>query len=166
MPLDNKIVAERILETGYGRLRILARKSQTDRTLTRWAIFKSWMNARAFNSLTLAWKEGQDAKSKTYLQHLHKHFNNVSDGILSPIFVRIKYPPSNFGKNCKNDIFELKFWKHGKSMVIAKQALLPCRNCPEDFQMVLPFVSNHNNADDNIKSISCTRRSCKSILFS
>jgi hypothetical protein len=59
----------------------------------------------------------------------------------------------------KNDIFELKLCKHGKSMVIAIQALLSCRNCPEDSQMVVPFVSNDNNADDNIKSISRTRRS-------
>ena len=50
-------------------------------------------------------------------------------------------------------------------MVIAEQALLSCRDSPEDFQMVVPFVSKNNNADDNIKSISCTRRSRKSILF-
>jgi hypothetical protein len=31
--------------------------------------------------------------------------------------------------------------------------------------MVVPFVSNDNNADDNIKSISCPRRSRQSILF-
>ena len=39
---------------------------------TRWVIFKSWINVRAFN-LTL--RERKDVKSKTYLQHLHKHFN-------------------------------------------------------------------------------------------
>ena len=50
-------------------------------------------------------------------------------------------------------------------MVIAEQNLLSCRNCPENFQMVEPFISNGNNANDSIKSISCTRRSCESILF-
>ena len=50
-------------------------------------------------------------------------------------------------------------------MVITEQDLLSCRYCPKDFQMVVPFVSNDDNADDNIKTISCTRRSRKSILF-
>ena len=50
-------------------------------------------------------------------------------------------------------------------MVIAKQNLLSCCNCPENFQVVEPFISNGNNANDSIKSISCTRRSCESILF-
>jgi hypothetical protein len=125
-------------------------------------MFKSWINARAF---VLTLREGQEVKSKTYLQHLNKHFNDVSDGILCPAVVRGYYLPSSYGKNSKNDIFELKLLKHGKSMVIAEQALLSCRNCSEDFQMVVPFVSNNNNADDYIKSISCTRRSCESILF-
>ena len=37
--------------------------------------------------------------------------------------------------------------------MITQQAVLSSRNCPEDFQMVRPFVSN---ADDDIKSISGT----------
>ena len=39
-------------------------------------------------------------------------------------------------------------------MVIAQQAVLSSRNCPEDFQMVMPFISNDDNADYDIKSIS------------
>ena len=39
-------------------------------------------------------------------------------------------------------------------MVIIQQAILSSRNCPEDFQMVMSFVSNDDNADDDIKSIS------------
>jgi hypothetical protein len=47
-------------------------------------------------------------------------------------------------------------------MVSAQQAVLSSRNCPEDFQMVMPFVSNDDNADDDIKSISrtCGSREC------
>jgi hypothetical protein len=41
-------------------------------------------------------------------------------------------------------------------MVRAQQAVLASRNCPEDFQTVMPFVSNDDDADDNIKSISGT----------
>jgi hypothetical protein len=41
-------------------------------------------------------------------------------------------------------------------MVIAQQAVLSSRNCSKDFQMVMPFVSNDDNADDDIKSISGT----------
>ena len=50
----------------------------------------------------------------------------------------------------------MKLHKHGKSMVSARQAGLSRRNGPEDFQMVIPFVSNDDNADDDIKPISST----------
>ena len=50
-------------------------------------------------------------------------------------------------------------------MVSAQQAVLSSRNCPEDFQMIMPFVSNDNNADDDIKSISGTCSSQAWILF-
>ena len=49
-------------------------------------------------------------------------------------------------------------------MVIAQQAVLSSRNCPEDFQMVMSFVSNDDNADDDIKSISGTCSSREWIL--
>ena len=98
-------------------------------------------------------------KNKTYLQHLHKHLNDVSDGIFRPVAVRVEHLTSDFGKNAKNDILKLELCKHGKSMVIAEQAVLSCCYCPEEFQMVLPFVSNDNDAYDNIQSIACTRRS-------
>ena len=39
-------------------------------------------------------------------------------------------------------------------MVSAQKAVLSSRNCPENFQMVMPFLSNDDNADDDIKSIS------------
>ena len=39
-------------------------------------------------------------------------------------------------------------------MASARQAVLSRRNGPKDFQMVIPFVSNDDYADDNIKSIS------------
>ena len=38
-------------------------------------------------------------------------------------------------------------------MVSAQQAVLSGCNCPENSQMVIPFVSNGDNADDDIKSI-------------
>ena len=41
-------------------------------------------------------------------------------------------------------------------MVSAQQAVLSSRNCPEDFQMVMSFISNDNNTDDDIKPISGT----------
>ena len=50
-------------------------------------------------------------------------------------------------------------------MVSAQQAVLSSRNCPEGFQMVMPFVSNDNNADNDIKSISGTCSSQAWILF-
>ena len=39
---------------------------------------------------------------------------------------------------------------------LARQAVLSRRNGPKDFQMVMPFVSKDDNADDDIwvKSIS------------
>ena len=49
-------------------------------------------------------------------------------------------------------------------MVIAQQTVLSSRNCPEDFQMVMPFVSDDDNADDDIKSISSTCSSREWIL--
>ena len=49
-------------------------------------------------------------------------------------------------------------------MVGADQTLLSSCNCPENFQMVKPFVSNDDNADDDIKSISCTCSSRECIL--
>ena len=94
--------------------------------------------------------------TKTYLQHLQKHINDVSNGIFRPETKRIQNLPSDLGENTKNDIFKLKLHKHGKSMVSAQQAVLSCRNSPKDFQMVMPFVSNDDNADDDIKSISGT----------
>ena len=39
-------------------------------------------------------------------------------------------------------------------MVSARQAVLSRRNGPKDFQMVIPFVSNDDNADDDTKFIS------------
>jgi hypothetical protein len=47
-------------------------------------------------------------------------------------------------------------------MVSAQQAVLSSRNCPEDFQMVVPFISDDDDADDNIKPISgtCSSREC------
>jgi hypothetical protein len=41
-------------------------------------------------------------------------------------------------------------------MVSAQQTVLSRRNRPENFQMVMPFVPNDDNADDDIKSISGT----------
>ena len=92
--------------------------------------------------------------TKTYFQHLQKHINDVSDGIFRPVVERIRHLCANLGENTENDIFKLKLHKHGKSMVIAQQAVLSSRNCPEDFQMVMPFASDDDNADDDIKSIS------------
>jgi hypothetical protein len=94
--------------------------------------------------------------SKTYLQHLHKHINDVSDRIIRPGAKRFRHLCPDLGKNTENDIFKLNFPKHRKSMVSAQQAVLSCRNCPEDFQMVMPFVSNDDDANDDIKSISST----------
>ena len=93
---------------------------------------------------------------KTYLQHLHKHINDVSDGIIRPEPERIHHICPNLGKNTENDIFELKLHKHGKGVVSAQQTVLSGRNCPEDVQMVMPFFSNDDDTDDDIKSISGT----------
>ena len=49
-------------------------------------------------------------------------------------------------------------------MVSAQQAVLSSRNCPENFQIVMAFVSNDDNADDDIKSISGTCSSREWIL--
>ena len=38
----------------------------------------------------------------------------------------------------------------------AQQAVLSSRNCPEGFQIIVPFFSNDDYADDDIKSVSCT----------
>ena len=104
--------------------------------------------------------ERDDIFSKTHLQHLKKHIKDVSDGIFRPVVKRIRHLCSNLGENTENDIFKLKLHKHGKSMVIAQQAVLSSRNCPEDLQMVMTFVSDDDNADDDIKSISgaCSSR--------
>ena len=51
-------------------------------------------------------------------------------------------------------------------MIGAQQVVLSSRNCPEDFQMVIPLilVSNDDNApDDDMKSISVTRAGILSI---
>ena len=102
--------------------------------------------------------------SKTYVQHLQKHINDVSNGILRPAAERKRHLRSDLGENTENDIFKLKLHKHGKSMVIAQQTVLSSRNCPEDFQMVMPFVSKDDNAYDDIKSISGTCSSREWIL--
>ena len=99
--------------------------------------------------------EGDDIY-KTYLQHLHKHINDVSNGIFRPEAERIQHLCPDLGENTENDIFKLKLHKHGKSVIIAQHAVLSGRNCPEDFQMVMPFVSNDDDTDDDIKSISGT----------
>ena len=41
-------------------------------------------------------------------------------------------------------------------MVSAQQAILSSCDCPENFQMVMLFVSNDDDADNDIKSISGT----------
>ena len=64
--------------------------------------------------------------------------------------------PSDLRGNAKKDIFELKLHKHGMSMVNAQQAVLSSRNFPEDFKVVVPFISKDDNADDDIKPISGT----------
>ena len=101
----------------------------------------------------------------TYLQHLQKHINDVSNRIIGPEAERKRHISSGLRENTENDIFKLKLNKHGKSMVSAQQAVLSSRNCPEGFQMVMPFVSNDNNADNDIKSISGTCSSQAWILF-
>ena len=63
---------------------------------------------------------------------------------------------SDLGENTENNIFKLKLHKHGKSVVIAQQTVLSSRNCPEDFQIVMSFLPNDDNADDDIESISGT----------
>ena len=69
----------------------------------------------------------------TYLQHLQKHINDVSDGIIGPVAERIQHLCSDLRENTENDIVKLKLHKHGKSMVSAQQAVLSGRNCPKDF---------------------------------
>ena len=49
-------------------------------------------------------------------------------------------------------------------MVGAQQALLSSRNCPEDFQIVVSFVSNDDDTDDDIKPISGTCSSGEWVL--
>ena len=50
-------------------------------------------------------------------------------------------------------------------MVSAQQAVLSSSaNCPEDFQMVMSFVSNDDDTDNNVKSISGTGSSRERIL--
>ena len=58
------------------------------------------------------------------------------------------------GEDTENDVFRLKLHKHGKSMVSAQQAALSSRNGPKGFQMVMPFVSNDDNADDDSRCSS------------
>ena len=41
-------------------------------------------------------------------------------------------------------------------MVSTQQAVLSSGNCPENFQMVMPFLPNDDNADDDINSFSGT----------
>ena len=102
-------------------------------------------------------KSGDDiSKVKTYLQHLYKHINDVSNRIIGPEAERKRHISSGLRENTENDIFKLKLHDHGKSMVSAQQAVLSSCNRPEDFQMIMPFVSNDDNADDDIKSISGT----------
>jgi hypothetical protein len=101
---------------------------------------------------------------KTYLQHLQKHINDVSDSIFWPVAERIQHLCSDHGENTENDFFKLKLHKHGKSMVSAQQTVLSSRNHPENFQMVMPFVPNDDSADDDIKSISGTCSSRERIL--
>ena len=71
----------------------------------------------------------------------------------------IRHLTTDYGEHTENDIFKLKLHKHGKSMVSAQQAVFSSCNCPEDFQMVMSFISNDDNADDDIKPISGTRSS-------
>jgi hypothetical protein len=96
----------------------------TDKVLIRWAILSSRINARAFD-LTL--RERQDVTSSKKLtsglgvQHLHKHFNDVSGGILRPVVaVHACHLPSDFGENAN---FELKLCNHKKSIVITENRL-------------------------------------------
>ena len=91
---------------------------------------------------------------------MKKHINDVPDGIIRPESKRIRYLSSDHGKNTENDIFKLKLHEHGNSsMVSAQQAVLSSGNCPEDIQMVMPFVFNDDDADDDIKTISGTQLS-------
>ena len=106
----------------------------------------------------------RDDISKTYLQHLHKHINDVSDGIIRPEAEGIHHICSDFRENTKNDIFKLKLHNHGKSMISAQQAVLSSCDCPENFQMGLSFISNDDDTDDDIKSISGTGSSREWIL--
>ena len=95
---------------------------------------------------------------------MHKHINDVSNGIIWPVAEHIAHLTPDHGEYTENDIFKLKFHKHGKSMVSAQQALLSSRNCPEDFQMVVSFVSNDDDSDNDIKPISGTSSSMEWIL--
>ena len=49
-------------------------------------------------------------------------------------------------------------------MISVQQAVLSSCDCPEDFQMVMSFVSNDDDTDDDIKSISGTGSSREWIL--
>jgi hypothetical protein len=54
---------------------------------------------KSLYNLTL--RERQDFKSKTYLQHLHEHFNDVSDGIIRPVAISNYYLPTDFVENAQ-----------------------------------------------------------------
>jgi len=103
-------------------------------------------------------------KHETYLQHLHKHVDNIPDGVLCPMSICCPHGFSNLGKYTKNYVFELKLCKHGECVVVAIEADLPYGNPPEDFEMFVPFISYDNYADNNIMPISCTGSSRKGIL--
>ena len=49
-------------------------------------------------------------------------------------------------------------------MVSAEQAVRSRGNSPENFQMLLPFVSNHDDTDSDIVSVACTSNSGERIL--
>lgn len=50
-------------------------------------------------------------------------------------------------------------------MIVAEEALLPSRYSSENIKMFVPFVSDNNNANNNIVSRSRTGNTHKGILF-
>ena len=106
-----------------------------------------------------------DENAITYLQHLHNHLNDIPRGVLRPVIICLPNGATDLRKDAKSNIFQMKFGQHGKGMISAQQAVLACRNSPENPEMLLPFVSEDNDANDDIVTISRSGSALEGVLM-
>lgn len=94
------------------------------------------------------------------LQHLHYHAEHVSHRVLCPESNHIRNASSDFREYAKYNVLENKI---GRAWLLLCNAAFPLAFFSESSKMILAFIADDYNANDNIHTSCCTRSSGKKV---